>query len=174
LADAERGTPPDRLAASLREVLADVEAVGTVQHPIQLEIGGLVAALEWLAERIESRSDVSVTMNVADPVGEPPPDVAAGAFRIAALALDNVARHAPGSNATLDLHAGASVVELSIWDQGPGITDDAAAVARTRGRRGIADMGSEADEVGGNLEVTAGPNGSGTSVHFSWRSAAGR
>jgi signal transduction histidine kinase len=174
LADAEQGAPPDRLAASLREVLADVETVGAVQHPIQLEIGGLVAALEWLAERIESRSDVTVTLNIADPAGEPPPDVAAGAFRIAALALDNVVRHAAGSNATVEVQAAASVVELSIWDQGPGITDDALAAARTGGRRGIADMATEADEVGGIVEVTAGPNGRGTRVHFSWRSPANR
>ncbi|MFL5726154.1 MAG: hypothetical protein ACJ77F_07425, partial [Chloroflexota bacterium] len=69
LASAERGIPPDELAASLREVLADVEAVGESQHPIQLEIGGLIPALEWLAERIERRAGVTVTLDVEEPPG---------------------------------------------------------------------------------------------------------
>jgi signal transduction histidine kinase len=176
LADAERGASADLLATSLRDVLADVEAVGAVQHPIQLEIGGLVAALEWLVERVQDRSDVTIAMNVADPspeaVGEPPPEIAAAAFRIAALALDNVVRHAPGSTVVVDGHAAASVVDLSICDDGAGISDAALASARASGRRGIADMAAEADECGGVVDVAPGPNGVGTCVRFSWRSPA--
>ena len=176
LADAERGVPPERLAGSLRDVLDHVEAVGALQHPIQLEIGGLVAALEWLAERVESRAGVTV-VNVADPVpgaaGEAPREVSAAAFRIAALALDNVARHAPGRIAVVEVRAEASAVDLSISDDGPGIREEAVAAARSRGRRGLADMTSEADECGGRLEIGHGPGQAGTCVAFSWR-AAGR
>jgi signal transduction histidine kinase len=177
LADAELGVSAERLAGSLREVLDDVEAVGAVQHPIQLEIGGLVAALEWLAERVESRSDVTVVLNVADSasgtVGEPPSDVSAAAFRIAALALDNVARHASGRTAAVEVRAEAAAVDLSISDDGPGIREEALAVARSSGRRGLADMASEANECGGVLEVGPGPRQAGTRVAFRW-SAAGR
>ena len=178
LADAERGVPAERLAGSLREVLDDVEAVGAAQHPIQLEIGGLVAALEWLAERVESRSDVTVALNVADPaagtVGEPPREVSAAAFRIAALALDNVARHAPGRTAVVEVRAEAAAVDMSISDDGPGIREEALAVARGSGRRGLADMTSEADECGGVLEVGPGPGQVGTLVAFRWRAAGSR
>jgi signal transduction histidine kinase len=173
LADAERGVPAERLAGSLRQVLDDVEAVGAVQHPIQLEIGGLVAALEWLAERVESRSDITVLLNVADPptdrAGAPPQDVAAAAFRIAALALDNVARHAPARSAVVDVRADAAAVDLSISDDGPGIREEALVAARRSGRRGLADMASEADECGGALEVGFGPEQVGTRVAFTWR-----
>jgi signal transduction histidine kinase len=176
LAEAERGAPADLLAASLRDVLADVEAVGAVQHPIQLEIGGLVAALEWLAERVQDRSDVTITLNVVDPtpeaVGEPPPEIGAAAFRIAALALDNVVRHASGSNVAVDIGAASEVVGLSICDDGAGITDAALASARVSGRRGIVDMAAEADECGGVLDVAPGLSGVGTCVRFGWRSAA--
>jgi signal transduction histidine kinase len=178
LAEAERGAPADQLAASLRDVLADVEAVGAVQHPIQLEIGGLVPALEWLAERVQDRSDVTITMNVADPspdaIGEPPPEIGAAAFRIAALALDNVIRHAPGTNVVVDVGAASEVVDLSICDDGAGISDAALANARASGRRGIVDMAAEADECGGVVDVAPGPRGIGTCVRFSWRSAADR
>jgi signal transduction histidine kinase len=173
LADAERGVPAGQLAGSLREVLDDVEAVGAVQAPVQLEIGGLVAALEWLAERVESRSDVTVVLNVADhrtdSVGDPPREVSAAAFRIAALALDNVVRHAPGWTAVVDVRAEADAVDLSISDDGPGIRDEAVAAARGGGRRGLADMASEADECGGALEIGPGSGQVGTRVSFTWR-----
>ena len=178
LADAERGVPPERLAGSLREVLDHVEAVGALQHPIQLEIGGLVAALEWLAERVESRSGVTVVLNVADPVpgaaGEAPREVSAAAFRIAALALDNVARHAPGRIAVVEVRAEASAVDLSISDDGPGIGPNALAAARDAGRRGLADMAAEADECGGRIEIGPGVGEAGTRVVFGWRAAGGR
>jgi signal transduction histidine kinase len=178
LTDAEHGVPPERLATSLREVLNEVEAVGAVQHPIQLEIGGLVAALEWLAERVESRSRVPVELLVAEPTspkpGEPPSDVAAAAFRIAAFALDNITRHAPGCAAVVNVRAEAAAIDLSICDNGPGISQAGLANARAEGRRGLADMAAEAIECGGTVEVVPGRDGAGTCVSFSWRSAASR
>jgi signal transduction histidine kinase len=178
LDEAERGVPAERLAGSLRGVLADVEAVGAVQHPIQLEIGGLVAALEWLAERVESRADVTITLNVADPdrdgSGEPPAEVAAAAFRVAALALDNVARHAAGSTVVVDIRADANHVDLTVTDDGPGVSEAARARAHADGRRGLVDMAAEAGESGGALEVTAGPAGVGTRVRFAWPTRADR
>lgn len=172
LDDAERGAPAERIAGTLREVLRDVEAVGAAQHPIQLEIGGLVAALEWLAERVESRSDVTITLNVADAgrdgSGEPPAEVAAAAFRVAALALDNVVRHAPGSNVIVNVEANATRVDLAITDHGPGISEAALVAAQSDGRRGLVDMAAEASESGGILQVTAGPAGDGTCVRFAW------
>ena len=134
LADAEHGVPAERLAGSLREVLSDVEAVGAGQHPIQLEIGGLVAA----------------------------------------LALDNVVRHAPGSNVVVDVAADASRVDLAITDDGPGISEASLVTAQSDGRRGLVDMAAEAGESGGSLEVTEGPAGVGTCVRFAWPARGGR
>jgi signal transduction histidine kinase len=176
LAEAERDAPPDRLATTLRDVLAEVEALGTAQHSIQLEIDGLVPALAWLAERTEERSNVSVTLDIAEPavgaVGAPPPDVAAAAFRVANLALDNVVRHAPGGRASVSVRAEASAVDLAVCDDGPGIAVDARSAA-TNGRRGLADMAAEASACGATAEVGPGPGGVGTLVTFSWRRVGG-
>ena len=173
LSDAERDVPPERLAATLRELLAEVEAVGASQHAIQLEIGGLVPALEWLAERVEERSGVSVTLDVAGPspdaAGTPPPDVAAAAFRVATLALDNVVRHAPAGRASVTVRAEANVVELAVSDDGPGLVPGAVALAQASGRRGIADMATEGAACGAVVDVGVGPGGAGTQVRFAWR-----
>jgi signal transduction histidine kinase len=173
LADAEHGAEADRLAASLREVLADLEAVGETQHPIQLEIGGLVPALAWLAERVERRTDLRVTLDVDDAPpgqdGDVPTDVAATTFSVAALALGNVAKHALGSHATVRVCAGRDLVDLTVSDDGPGITDEAIATARANGRRGMADMAAEAATIGAVVDVAPGPDGAGTIVTFRWR-----
>ena len=176
LAQAERGMPADRLAVALRDVLADVEAVGGAQHPIQLEIGGLVAALEWLAERVERRSDVRVTLDIDDPSpvvgGGPPAEVTAAAFRVGALALGNVLRHAPASHARVRVAVSADCVDLSVCDDGPGISDEDLAAARAKGRRGIPDMAAEAGACGALLDLEAGPGGSGACVVFRWRASS--
>jgi signal transduction histidine kinase len=180
LADAERGAPADRLAASLRHVLADVEAVGATAHPIQLEIGGLVSALEWLAERVQSRSGIAITLEVVDPprdgpeAGEPPGDVSSAAFRVAVLALSNVAYHAPESQTTVRVRSEPGCVELSIVDDGPGLSDAALAAARTKGRRGMADMAAEAAACGAIVEVGPGPGEGGTAVSFWWEAGPHR
>jgi signal transduction histidine kinase len=176
LADAERGASPDQLAAALRDVLADVEAVGGAQHPIQLEIGGLVPALEWLVERVERRAHLPVTLDIeegADYAGEPPKDIALTAFHVTALALGNVVRHAPESQAAVTVRAEADLVEVSVRDDGPGISEEAIVAARANGRRGMADMAAEAAACGAIVDVGPGPGGVGTLVTFAWRATNG-
>jgi signal transduction histidine kinase len=173
LTRAEAGASADELAASLRGVLADVEGVGAARHAVQLDIGGLVPALAWLAERVERRSGLSITIDVAESPaggdsGSPPLDVAAAAFRIAALALSNVAVHA-GSEAVIAVRAEVRQVDLAVRDLGPGTTPEAIAAARASGHRGIADMVAEAAACGGTLEIGPGEGGLGTAVTFAWR-----
>jgi signal transduction histidine kinase len=112
---------------------------------------------------------VTVTIDVEDSPSAPPPDVAAAAFRIAGLALTNVTWHAPGSRAAIAIRADAAGVDMTITDDGPGITPDAIAAAQSVGHRGIADMAAEAAACGASLDVGAGAHGTGTVVSFRWR-----
>jgi signal transduction histidine kinase len=170
VAIAEGDGDPGRLASVLRETLAEVEDLGAAQHAIQLDIGGLVAALEWLAERTQDRSAVQVSIDVidgaADTAGAPPREVEAAAFRVAGLALDNVVRHAPGAVVAIAIEASAVRVRMSIVDDGPGLRRDAA--WRDSGRRGLADMVTEAAACGATVDVEPGDDGRGTAVRFAW------
>ncbi len=182
LAEAERDGSAERLSAALRDVLLEVDALVQSQHAIQLEIGGLVPALEWLAERAEDRSGVQVTIDVLDgtPAGprltrgdteggeRPPSEVAAAAFRIAGLALENVVRHAPGAHVRIDAIVRRDRVDLGISDDGPGISVEAARAAESAGRRGLVDMDAEAAACGGALAVESAAAGSGTTIRFNW------
>jgi signal transduction histidine kinase len=175
LAEAEHDGSVERFAASLRDVLHEVDALVGSEHAIQLEFGGLVPALEWLAERVEERSEVRVTMDVDDGgegrPGDPPMEVAAAAFRVAGLALENVIRHAPGSHATVGVRVGAERVHLVIADDGPGLPTDVERTAAGAGHRGLADMVAEASGGGASLAVGRGTGPAarpGTTVTFDW------
>lgn len=169
LAEAEQGGSVDRLAASLRDVLADVDDMVQREHATQLELGGLVPALEWLAERIEERSDIRVAIDVvADGPGRPASEVEAAAFRVAGLALENVARHAPGSSATVEIAAVPDRVDMEITDDGPGIRNEGTGVGAGRGGRGLRDMAAESVACGASLVVARRAIGNGTCVTFRW------
>ena len=172
---ADGGGSIDELAAGLREILDEVEALSAAQHAIQLEVGGFVPAVEWIAERAESRSGLEVTLDVEDgdgrraaDAGEPPAEVAAGAFRVVGLALDNAARHAPGCTVAIRVRADRRALDLSIADDGPGISREDRAAATAAGRRGLADMVAEGVACGATVEVDARPDGRGTVVRFAW------
>jgi signal transduction histidine kinase len=181
LADAERNGSVEHLAASLRDVLHEVDALVGSEHAIQLEVGGIVPALEWLAERVEERSTVRVTMNVEDwpdgRRGQPPMDVAAAAFRVAGLALENVIRHAPGSQATVHIRVGPERLRLVIADDGPGLPAEVERSAATAGRRGLADMVAEASGSDASLQLARGDGVAdrpGTTVTFDWPASPAR
>jgi signal transduction histidine kinase len=168
LTEAERDGSPEHLAASLRAVLAEVDELVQAEHAIQLEVGGLIPALEWLAERTEERSSVRVTIDLVDASGEPAIDVAAAAVRVTQLALENVVRHAPGADVTLAVTTRPEQLRLVIADDGPGIAAGARAASVRAGRRGLADMDAEAARCGAGLAVGPGPGGLGTVVTFDW------
>jgi signal transduction histidine kinase len=171
---AEDGDDLDALTAQLRTTLAEVEDLGTAAHAVQLDVGGLLPAIEALAERVESTSDVTVTIDVLDPPrvddGEPPAAVAAAALRVVRLALDNTVRHAPGARVVLTVDARPDALTVAIVDDGPGLATDRSDAALA-GRRGLADMATEAAASGARLEVGTAPTG-GTRVWFGWGDAA--
>ena len=168
------GAPAESLASSLREVLTEVESVGGDRHAVQLDIGGLVPALAWLAERIERRSDVTVTIDVEDTASPPPPDVAAGAFRIAGLALTNVMWHAPRSRAAIAVRADAVGRRHDDPRRRPGHLARGDRVGPGRRSSGDRRYGRGGGGMRRIARRRAGARtDSGTAVSFRWRAAGG-
>jgi signal transduction histidine kinase len=157
-AAAEAAGLPQDMQVDLRRALEDVEQLMLERQSIVLEQFGLVAALEWLAERTEERSRLRVELELDGDVPDRPdavdPAIARAAFRIALLALDNVVRHAGATTATLRVSAEPGGLRLQVNDDGAGST-----VAGGRAGRGIADMRTAATSSGGRLEVELGRGG---------------
>lgn len=171
-AAAANGVPGDPVAAGLQSALVDVEQLIHGRQSVVLEQFGLGAALEWLAERVEERSDVRVTIEEADTswigVGNRTltENMAAArqraAFRVALLALDNVVRHSGAATATVQFGV-APRQFLAVVDDGTGMSASAAAA---RPGRGLVDMRAEAVATGGTLEITSSE--AGTRVEIGW------
>jgi len=163
--------------ADLRGVLDDLETIMAERHSVVLESFGLVAALEWLAERTEARGSTTVHLEIAGSggSGDAPRAVERAAFQVALLAVDNAVRHAPGAPITVSVTEAPRELTVEIADLGPGIDADAARRARLAGHRGLVDMEAAATSVGGSLEVTtraadvpAADVPAGTVVRFAW------
>jgi signal transduction histidine kinase len=163
LATAQALAVPPAMGQHLERAVDQIEELMSARRSVVLESLGLVAALEWLAERTEARSAVRVQLDLGDDdeaASAPPIGVQRAAFRVAQLALDNVVRHADAATAAVSLAGDASRFELRIVDDGVGFTPGAS----TWGR-GIADMRAESDAVQAGLAVASG---SGTTVEFRW------
>jgi two-component system NarL family sensor kinase len=169
-AAAEAGDAAEPVTDGLRQAIEDVEQLMHSRQSIVLEEYGLVAALEWLAERTETRTRLEVVVelegaSVDDPDALPKP-VARAAFRVALLAIDNVVRHANATRALIRLIVDRATVDLVIADDGRGFDGDTA----PRSGRGLIDMRTAANAVGATVTVEA--TGSGTRIAFRWPRAA--
>jgi signal transduction histidine kinase len=169
-AAAEAPGLPASVAAGIRSALGDVEGLMHARQSVVLEEYGLVAALEWLAERTEERSDIQVAIDLESDVGDPatPIGVQRAAFRVGLLALDNVVRHSRASHATIRLSTGEGRLDLAIADDGSGLD-----AGRSTAGRGLADMRSEAAAIGATLSVNRedGESGQETRVRLTWPSS---
>ncbi len=175
----------------LRAAEAEVRDIVTDRRPAIVDELGLVAALEWLAERTEARpGGVVVELElVADETAgsarRPPIEAEQAAFRVARLAVDNALEHASvrdgidagrrpvagsaGAQPTIRIRLAVESrrILLAVEDDGPGIEAARLRQALREGRRGLADMHATARSVGALLRV--GPRRErGSQVVFDW------
>lgn len=168
LAANEPGVPAS-VAEGLRVAVSDAEALMEARESVILETFGLVAALEWLAERTEERDRVEVAIDLDDPpLAEPPPVVARAVFRVAMLAIDNAVRHGRPTRIEIAIHGDPTHRRLTLADDGLGISRGAGSSAG----RGIRDMRELARSIGGRLEIGPASQDGGTRVDLEWPAPA--
>ena len=166
IAEAEAGGDPDVLARQLRSVDTELERLMADRWPVVLEAFGLVAALEDLAERIETDTGRAVQIDVERAGDRPPPAIERTAWRVAELAVDNATRHAGASDITVTVAVEPDRVSLAIADDGRGFDAGAPGAVRV-GARGLADANRRALAVGATIRIES-RTGGGTTVAFDW------
>jgi len=168
---AETTVDSDKDSARAMVVQAQADAAGALEnlrdlargiYPPLLAEQGLVVALEAQA----SKSAIPVTVE-ADGLGRYPQEAEAAVYFCALEALQNVAKYAKASRATIRLAgpggpdspgAGAGALEFSVTDDGAGF--DPGASGYGTGLQGMADRLAA---LGGGLQVQSEP-GHGTTV----------
>jgi signal transduction histidine kinase len=152
----------EELRQLTRGALAEMRALLLELRPAALIEASLADLLRQLADAMTGRARIPVQVTV-EGQGTLPPDAQIVFYRIAQEALNNIAKHAGATRATLQLRFEAESVELSILDDGQGF--DLSLVAPDHLGLGI--MRERAATIGAGLQVVTRP-GAGTQVIIRW------
>jgi signal transduction histidine kinase len=149
----ELGADIDRLRREVEEAIEDVRRLVRGLRPPRLDDAGFEAALEELAVR-SSRSGLRVRVRRVGALPAIDTAVETAAYRIAAEAVTNVARHARARTCEVTVAEHGGRLRLAVADDGEGLPPGA-----TLTGTGRASMRERAEELGGTLHVGAGPDG---------------
>jgi PAS domain S-box-containing protein len=140
------------------EMLNNVRRYAQELRPAILDDMGLVAALEWMADKLssESRTETEVQVSVLD--AELPREVELVLFRIAQEAVSNVKKHAEASKAVIKLESGEGKIRMTISDNGKGfeVPHPLNNIGDT-GKLGIIGMLERSELLGGTLTIESSP-----------------
>lgn len=153
--------PPEfkqRLDSAIETVTHALEASQRIMHNLRPAIleQGLVAALQWMANRFERRTGVACSFRTSDESLQLPPGVPLVAYRTAQEALTNVSKHANATKVSIDLALTQGILSLEVSDNGRGLSEADLAKARSFGIRGLHERAST---VGGWVDLSSGAAG---------------
>ena len=160
---------------ALREKLMDSQKglrdILFALRPLPLEDGGLPAALNALAERIDGTNGSRVAVRRLETTKRLGPEVEAGAFTILREAANNAVKTGRAPHVSLDLYEDDDHVVALVEDDGKGF-DVATVLASygTRGSLGLLQMRESARLIGAQLSIDSSV-GNGTRIRLSIPSA---
>jgi signal transduction histidine kinase len=106
----------------IKEADAHARRLARGLAPVELDQGGLAAALERLADNAEPLFDIRCTVEmIGDEVDVLPSTVAMHLFRIAQEALSNAVRHGRAKRVSITQAHGSDQLRLRVQDDGRGI-----------------------------------------------------
>ena len=135
-----------------------IEASQRVMHNLRPAIleQGLVAALQWMAQRFEKRTGIECGFRSSDEHLELPSGVPLVVYRAVQEALTNVSKHAQANKVAIDLSMAAGVLSVEVSDNGRGMTSDDLAKTKSFGIRGLRER---ADTVAGWVDFSSNAGG---------------
>ncbi|WP_062429615.1 sensor histidine kinase [Herbidospora daliensis] len=139
------------LATQIRATVVNVRAIVNDLRPPPLDDLGLTGALEELAGNFAGGLSVTVRTGGALPVMPAPVELAA--YRIAAEAMNNAARHSGASCCAIDLDVCEGGLRIRIDDDGSGLPEP------VRPGVGLSSMRRRAADLGGTFDLVAPPGG---------------
>lgn len=143
----------EQLAADVKETIAELRSLAHGIFPPLLVDAGLPDALRAAASRSPLDVDVAVSTS-----GRYDPEVEAAVYFCCLEALQNAAKHAPGSQVTVEVVEDGGTLRFLVRDDGPGL--DAAALGTGHG---FVNMSDRLGAIGGTVQWDSEP-GAGTRI----------
>ena len=160
---AKQGSPEvenaEKITALLKNALALTRSLARGLHPVAVQQGGLVAALDELTDRTCDMFHVNCRCK-CPPSIELDNTTATHLYRIAQEAVTNAVKHGKAKEIDIELSTNPHQTVLSVKDQGTGIAD----LDPDRKGMGLRIMNYRADMIGGTLDIQRSQNGGGTTV----------
>ncbi|MFN8504825.1 sensor histidine kinase [Kouleothrix sp.] len=140
----------DSLRDDVRAATADIRRLVYDLRPPLLDEHGLLGAIRHLAGTLDG---ATLTLDAPAALPPLPAAVEVAVYRIAAEAVQNVAKHAGASACAIQLRLGETALTLQVRDNGAGLPAEYAAGV------GLVSMRERAAELGGQLTIDSAPGG---------------
>jgi signal transduction histidine kinase len=139
----------EEIRTDLTGTIGELRSLAHGIYPPLLASGGLAEALPAAAARYVLPASVG-----ACPPGRYPQEIETAVYFCCLEALQNAAKHAPGSPVRIDLRDDGDLLLTVVEDDGPGIDPDA-----VQPGHGLGNMADRLGALGGGLEVARGDTG---------------
>lgn len=143
---------------TIDNTINQVRSLSLRLRPSVLDDLGLVPALEWQAEQIQSKTGIAVTVQADNLPARLSTELETVFFRIAQESLTNVMRHSQAKSANINVESNEGHVIMTILDDGIGF-DATQVQTTTTGGLGIQGMKERVALVGGTLILNSRPSG---------------
>jgi signal transduction histidine kinase len=144
----------DEIRTDVRSVISDVRRLARELRPPTLDSLGLAGAIGQQAAALGGgTTGPSIVVEVDGPLPMLPAAVEVVAYRIATEAMTNVVRHAAASSCVVRLYIDRDGLVVEVTDDGRGIDAEASSGV------GLRSFDERAGEVGGEVDLLAGPGG---------------
>ena len=141
----------------------EIRTTSYLLHPPLLDECGLASALKCYVEGLAERSDVAITLDVADNVGRLPSAMELAIFRLVQECLTNIHRHSGSKTALIRVAYEGESVRTEVRDHGKGIPPERLLDIQSHGPGvGISGIRERIRQFHGEMKIES--NGSGTSV----------
>ncbi len=139
----------------------ELRTISYLLHPPLLDETGLVSALRLYLEGFAERSRIKVNLEIPEDFGRLPSDLETAIFRIVQECLTNVHRHSGSPVAKIRITRRDGQVFVEVADRGKGIPPEKQKAMESGGKLGVGirGMGERVRQLGGNLSITSGAQG---------------
>jgi signal transduction histidine kinase len=157
----------ERAMAQFDETIESLERLISELRPAALDELGPGAALEALADKLNSTSDLEVEIDVnlafedERETTRHTEELETTLYRVVQEALNNVVKHAGANTVTISVIENGDRIEVSVADDGSGLVDD-----RRHQRYGLRGIRERVDLIGGEVQIDSSP-GEGTTIRAS-------
>jgi len=139
----------------------EVRTLSHLLHPPLLDEAGLPSSLRWYVQGFGERSNLNVSLEIADDLGRLPTEIEITLFRVVQESLTNVHRHSGSESAAIRLRRSGPEVVLEVEDRGIGIPPEVLERVQSAGAMGVgvAGMRERLTQLGGTLEIESAGRG---------------